>query len=150
MRRHPSYTPLHPSSPPSLYLRLPSRFPLSPSPKRDTLPWPRPARSRSRRALHLHNKLTLSIATSVVGPLHSLAEVTGKSVKAVNGLTSNAATQLAGLNRWVEELSDQLVSVAQTNRQQQDLLEKIWEKVNCPPTPPPDPGEDVCRRGCRP
>ena len=86
----------------------------------------------------------------MVGPLHSLAEVTGKSVKAVNGLTSNAATQLAGLNRWVEELSDQLVSVAQTNRQQQDLLEKIWEKVNCPPTPPPDPGEDVCRRGCRP
>lgn len=81
----------------------------------------------------LHNKLAMTVATSVVGPLYSLAKVTEKSVI---GLTSNAATQLANLDRRVEELSRQLTSVALRHRQQQGLLERVWEKVS-PPTPHP-------------
>ena len=40
------------------------------------------------------------------------------------------------LERKVEELSGQLVSLAQRARQQQELLDKIWEKVNALPLPP--------------
>ena len=47
------------------------------------------------------------------------------------------ATQLTSLNRRVEELSAQPISVAQKNRQQQELLEKIWERINISPLPPP-------------
>ena len=47
----------------------------------------------------------------------------------------------AVLEREVEELSGQLVSLAQRSRQQQDLLEKIWGRVSALPRPQqPCPG----------
>ena len=65
-------------------------------------------------------------------------------------LTTTAATQLNALTskvnllvktrnqdpleRKVEELSGQLVSLAQRARQQQELLDKVLEKVSAPPT----------------
>ena len=76
-----------------------------------------------------------------------------KMNKAVSGLATMAASQLATLlqkvdelgktrscppdtlERKVEELSGQLVSLAQQSRQQQGLLGKIWEKVSTPPPP---------------
>ena len=69
--------------------------------------------------------------------------------KAIAGLNKSAATQLASLiskvdllvksrtndalERKVEELSGQLVSLARRSRQQQELLDKILEKVSTPP-----------------
>ena len=56
--------------------------------------------------------------------------------QAVDNLTKAIdanASQLTALSRTVEQLSGQLISEAKRNRQQQELLEKIWEKVNSPP-----------------
>ena len=73
----------------------------------------------------------------------------GRANKAVSGLATTAASQLATLlskvdkleksrspntlERKVEELSGQLVALSQRSRQQQELLDKIWEKVSPPP-----------------
>ena len=90
------------------------------------------------------------------------AKVVQSVAKAVDSLAKTAATKLTGLDkevkeltqrrttddleRKVEEISGQLVSLAQRSRQQQDLLERILCKVEAPflslaptPTPPPAP-----------
>ena len=53
---------------------------------------------------------------------------------------NSAAAPPDVLERRVEELSGQLVNLAQRARQQQELLDKIWEKVNTPPPPDCHPG----------
>ena len=65
----------------------------------------------------------------------SLIVQTEENARAVDSLATNAATQLVSLNRRVEGLLGQLVSMAQKNRQQQEPLEMIWEKVNLLPPP---------------
>ena len=43
--------------------------------------------------------------------------------------------QIATLSRTVEQLSGQLINEAKHNWQQQELLKKIWKKVNYPASP---------------
>ena len=89
----------------------------------------------NKHANRLHGKMSVAIATTVASPLMSLITQTEESARAVDSLATNAATQLVSLNRRVEGLSGQLVSMAQKNRQQQESLEMIWEKVNLLPPP---------------
>lgn len=69
----------------------------------------------------------------------------------VDSLTKAAdtnASQIATLSRTVEQLSSQLIGEAKRNRQQQELLEKIWEKANS--TPPQNVAPEVPRSGAAP
>ena len=68
-------------------------------------------------------------------PLKGIKEEVVKTSQTTFSLTKaveSNASQLATLTRTVEQLSGQLIAEAKRNRQQQELLEKIWKKVNAP------------------
>ena len=107
------------------------------------------------------NRMKLEMAKKIVELLALVLSKTGANTEAISSLSTAATTRLSALDRKVEELgkrrdpdtlerkieelSGQLVSLAQKSRQQQELLEKIWGRVSVPPPPPP-PGAPAVPR----
>ena len=82
-----------------------------------------------------------NVNNTVSTPMAVVLSMTEENGKAIGSLASKAASQFTALGRKVEdvgrrnpdvlerkieELSGQLVSLAQHSRQQQELLDKIW------------------------
>ena len=82
-----------------------------------------------------------NVNNTVSTPMAVVLSMTEENGKAIGSLVSKAASQFTALDRKIEdlgrrnpnvlerkieELSGQLVSLAQRSRQQQELLDKIW------------------------
>ena len=89
-----------------------------------------------------------TMGTTSINMYHNTKKEIGEMTKAVKSLSNTTAPHLASLiskvdllvksrshdtlERKVEELSGQMVSPAQRSRQQQELLDRVLEKVSAP------------------
>ena len=77
-----------------------------------------------------------------LAPLRSLIEGSKRITTTIGSLVEVAnpsATQILVLTRTVKQLSGQLISEAKRNREQQELLDKTWEKLSTLPQSPQSP-----------